>query len=100
MIHHESVTGYPMDNLAQYGEQLVDLRKKGPDLVGPNSLTVWKSDVEGAFRLCPMHPYWQIKQAIHIGSNFHIDHCTVFGSSASPAIFIAFNKSCNVDCQA
>jgi len=92
MIAHDNVTGCLMDNLAQFGERVVELRKQSPDLVGPDSITVWKSDVEGAFCLCPMHPYWQIKQAVRIGNDFHIDHCNVFGSSASPAIFIAFNS--------
>ena len=92
MIDHNYVTGYPMDNLAQYGEQLVNLRKEGTDLIGPGSLSSWKSDIEGAFRLCPMHPHWQVKQAVRIGTNFYIDRCTVFGSSASPAIFITFNS--------
>jgi hypothetical protein len=40
MIDHNSVTGYPMDNLAQFGEQVVALRKQSSDLVGPGSLTV------------------------------------------------------------
>ena len=48
--------------------------------------------MEGAYCLCPMHPFWQIKQAVRIGSDFHIDRCIVFGSSASPAIFISFNS--------
>ena len=92
MINHDYVTGFPMDNLAQFGEHLIKLRKKSPDLIGPRSIVVWKSDIEGAYRLCPLHPFWQIKQAVRIGSDFHIDRCIAFGSSASPAIFIAFNS--------
>jgi hypothetical protein len=92
MIDHNRVTGYPMDNLAQFGEKLMKLRRDNPDLVGPDSLTVWKSDISEAYRLCPMHPFWQIKQGVRIGSNYHVDRCLVFGNSASPAIFIAFNS--------
>ena len=92
MIDHDHVVGFPMDNLAQFGEHLINLRKKSLDLIGPKSIVVWKSDIEGAYRLCPLHPYWQIKQAVRIGNDFHVDHCIAFGSSASPAIFIAFNS--------
>ena len=53
---------------------------------------MWKSDIKGAYHLCLLNPFWQIKQAVHIGKNLHIDRCIVFGSSASPAIFIAFNS--------
>jgi len=92
MIDHDHVVGFPMDNLAQFGEHLINLRKKSPDLIGPKSIVVWKSDIEGTYRLCPLHPYWQIKQAVRIGNDFHVDRCIAFGSSASPAIFIAFNS--------
>ena len=92
MIDHDHVTSFPMDNLAQFGEHLINLRRKSPDLVGPKSIVVWKSDIEGAYRLCPLHPFWQIKQAVRIGTDFHVDRCIAFGSSASPAIFIAFNS--------
>jgi hypothetical protein len=93
MINHDEVTGYPMDSLAKFGNLLIDFRKHCPDILeGPGPITVWKSDIEGAYRLCPLHPFWQIKQAVRIGKNFHIDRCIAFGSSASPAIFIAFNS--------
>ena len=92
MVDHSQVTGYPMDNLAQFGEQLVKLRRTNPDLCGPDSLIVWKSDISEAYRVCPLHPFWQIKQGVRIGLDVHVDRCIVFGSSASPAIFIAFNS--------
>ena len=96
MINHDQVTGYPMDNLAQFGEQLIKLQKKSPDLIRPKSISVWKSDIEGVYCLCPLHPFFQIKQAVRIGSGFHVDRCIAFGSSASPAIFIFFNSLVNV----
>lgn len=66
MINHNEVTGYPMDNLARFGEQIIDQHKEKLDLVGPNTLIIWKSDVEGAYHLCPVHPYWQVKQAVQM----------------------------------
>ena len=92
MVDHDCVTGYPMDNLAQFGEMLMKLCRDNPDLVGPDSMTVWKSDISEAYRLCPLHPFWQIKQGVRLGSNYHVDRCIVFRNSASPAIFIAFNS--------
>jgi hypothetical protein len=92
MVSHEKVTGYPMDNLAHYGEDLVDLHRERDSPLEPDSLVGWKSDISLAYRICPLHPIWQLKQGVRIGNDFHIDRCITFGSSASPAIFIAFNS--------
>jgi len=58
MVKHESVTGYPLDNLVHFGEMLLDLQRKKPDQVR----VAWKSDIAEAYRILPMHPLWQIKQ--------------------------------------
>jgi len=92
MVDHSQVTGYPMDSLAQFGERLVKLRKEQPDFQKPGSLVVWKSDISKAYRICPLHPFWQLKQGVRIGDEVHVDRCIVFGSSVSPAIFIALNS--------
>jgi hypothetical protein len=92
MVDHDQVTGYPMDSLAQFGERLVKLRKEQPDLRKPDSIVVWKSDIFKAYRICSLHPFWQLKQGVCIGDDVHVNQCIVFGSSASPAIFIAFNR--------
>jgi hypothetical protein len=92
MVDHDQVIGYPMDSLAQFGERLVNLRKGQLDLQRADSIVVWKSDISEAYRICPLHPFWQLKQGVRIGDDVHIDQCLVFGSSASPAIFIAFNS--------
>jgi hypothetical protein len=39
-----------------------------------------------------VHPAWQVKQIAKIDGQFYVDRCIVFGSTASPAIFIAFNS--------
>lgn len=93
MVDHDSVTGYPLDNMAQFGDMLVVLRQAGFSEERIRKVIVgWKSDIAEAFRLCPMHPFWQVKQGVRIGSDYYIDRCLVFGNSASPAIFIAFNS--------
>jgi hypothetical protein len=92
MVDHDRVTGFPMDNLAQFGEQLVELRQSKPDLIEPDDVVAWKSDIAEAYRICPLHPFWQVKQGVCVASNFHVDRCVAFGNSASPAIFIAFNS--------
>jgi len=92
MVDHSEVTGYPMDSLAQFGEQLVKLRKEQLDLQKPDSVVVWKSDISEAYRICPLHPFWQLKQGVRIGDDVHVDQCIVFDSSASPA------KGCHLHC--
>ena len=92
MINHNFVVGYPMDNLAQFGDMLTALHLENLDLHGTNAIIAWKSDISEAYRICPVHPFWQLKQAAHVDGLFYVDRCIVFGSSASPAIFIAFNS--------
>jgi len=89
MIHHDSVTGFPLNNLTHLGEMLI---QEHNTCNLPDGLVVWKSDIADAYRLCPMHPHWQIKQAVQIGGQYYIDRCNVIGSSASGAIFIAVNS--------
>ena len=88
MIKHTCVTGYPLDNLTQYGEMLLNLAHCHPD----EKRVSWKSDIAEAYRLMPMHPYWQVKQANWINGEFFIDRCNAFGGCGSGAIFIAFNS--------
>jgi hypothetical protein len=92
MVDHSQVVGYPLDNLAQLGEQLVELRRTKPVVDDDSEIVAWKSDIAEAYRLLPLHPFWQIKQGVHVANNFHVDRCVAFGNSASPAIFIAFNS--------
>lgn len=89
MVNHTEVTGFLLDNLAQFSEMLIQLQQQQSDLF--DALVVWKSDIAEAYRLCPMHPLWQIKQAVCVGSEFFIDRCNAFGNSASGSIFIVVN---------
>jgi hypothetical protein len=88
MIDHSLVTGYPLDNLHQLGDMLLDLHILTPGL----NLIMWKSDIAEAYRMCPMHPLWQIKQAVHINGEYYINRANCFGSSASFAIFVSVNS--------
>ena len=88
MVKHESVTGYPLDNLVHFGEMLLDLQRKKPDQVR----VAWKSDIAEAYRILPMHPLWQIKQINMIEGKRYVDRCNAFGGSASGALFIAVNS--------
>ncbi len=40
----------------------------------------------------PMHPIWQIKQAVCVDGEYYIDRANCFGSSAFFAIFIFVNS--------
>ena len=53
-------------------------------------LILWKSDVATAYRQMPMHPLWQIKQAVCIEDEFSIDRCNNFGGHASQKIWWSF----------
>jgi hypothetical protein len=68
MIDHDQVVGYPMDSLACFGEKLMALRKSRPELSQSDSLVIWKSDISEAYRVCPLHPFWQLKQGVCKGT--------------------------------
>ena len=89
MIDHSLVTGYPLDNMVHMGEMLLSYRRNACDY---QSLVMWKSDIAEAYRLMPLHPCWQIKQINTVDGQHYVDRNNAFGSSASGAIFIAFNS--------
>jgi hypothetical protein len=88
MIDHSKVTGYPLDGVHLLGASLLQKHADHPG----EEFILWKSDIANAYRLCPMHPTWQIKQGINIDGQYYIDRANCFGSSASFAIFISFNS--------
>jgi hypothetical protein len=88
MVDHQLVTGYPLDNLSHFGELLLRKRKEKPGV----RFVAWKSDVSEAYRLCPMHELWQIKQVIRIEGNLVVDRVNMFGGSGSGPIFISLNS--------
>ena len=68
-----------LDTVHDLGSKLLAVRKKYPK----RKITLWKSDVKSAYRQLPVHPLWQIKQAVSVDGQFHIDHCNSFGSRGS-----------------
>jgi hypothetical protein len=86
MIDREDLVKYPLDNLAQLGEFITLLHQTFPG----EEFVAWKSDVAEAYRLMPLHPCWQIKQANFINGCFHIDRNNAFGGRASGGIFVSF----------
>ena len=86
MIPQESITGYPLDNLQHLGQFLLSMNESSPQ----SQCVLFKSDVAEAYRLLPVHPYWQIKQINHIGGSLHIDRNTTFGGRGSGCNWIAF----------
>src|SRR5260370_14669897 len=51
---------------------------------------LWKSDASQAYHCLPMHPRWQVRQAMSVDGNYHVDHCTVFGNHASGCLWCLF----------
>ena len=86
MIPCEDIIGYPLDNLRHLGEFLISMHNLSPD----SRRVLFKSDVAEAYRLLPVHPYWQLKQINRIGNSLHVDRNTAFGGRASGCNWIAF----------
>ncbi|KAJ6514329.1 hypothetical protein C8R47DRAFT_1190483 [Mycena vitilis] len=75
------------DGIRELSDHLRALRREhGPDV----ELTVFKSDVKGAFKVLPMSVMWQPWQVYFISGLFHVDRAATFGSSASPPIWTTF----------
>lgn len=85
IISREDVSVH-YDNLRDLGSSLLAYRAEHGDEV----LMLWKSDIAEAFRLLPVHPYWQAKQIVEIDGRYYADHNLVFGSCASPKIWCGF----------
>lgn len=80
-----------LDNIHDLGNQLLAARKKYPN----RKLCLFKSDVKSAYRQVPMHPLWQIKQAIPIDGQYHIDRCNTFGNRGGGWNWDSVNSSVN-----
>ena len=89
MIDRESISGVKLDGIRTLGDSIRVFRANHPD-GSARPLVLWKSDVAAAYRQMPMHPLWQIKQAVQINNEFCIDHCNNFGRRASQKIWWSF----------
>jgi hypothetical protein len=87
MIPREDISGYPLDNMKRLGDILLHIRKTE----GDGRLVMVKSDVAEAYRLMPVHPYWQVKQVNTINGSRNVDRNNAFGGRGSGCIWIAFN---------
>lgn len=86
MVDKAAMGKVPLDNMRALAEDLLRARANHPDV----PLVCWKADVAEAYRLIPMHPFWQIKQVERIDDVNYVNRCNVFGGTASQALFIAF----------
>ena len=86
MISRDDIAGVTLDNIQDLGRALRFIHQQEPGI----NLILWKADVSEAYRQMPMHPLWQLKQVVSIGSTRHVDHRNVFGGWASQRIFHAF----------
>jgi hypothetical protein len=87
MIPRNTHATYPLDNLHLLGEVLLSRYTQGL-----NNPILYKSDVAEAYRLMPMHPTWQVKQAVRIDGELHIDRCGVFGGRKSGDYSVTFHS--------
>ena len=86
MIPRDDIVGYLLDNLRHLGEFLLSMHRKDPH----SPRVLFKSDVAEAYRLLPVHPYWQIKQVNRIDGSLHVDRNSAFGGRASGCNWISF----------
>lgn len=86
MISKDDIAGVTLDNVQDLGAALRSYR----DQFGEVDMLLWKADVSEAYRQMPMHPLWQIKQVVSLGSRRFVDRRNVFGGRASQRIFHAF----------
>jgi hypothetical protein len=76
-----------LDNIHDLGTSLLAAREKHG---AQRKLELFKSDVKSAYRQMPMHPLWQIKQAVTVDGKHHIDRCNTFGNRAGGRIWDSF----------
>jgi hypothetical protein len=87
MIDKNHLLPYPMDNLTHLGTWLIDLHQHKQR---SDNIIILKSNIAEAYRLMPMHSFWQVKQVVTIDSLRHIDWCNCFGGRGSGGIFVSF----------
>ena len=88
MIPRNEHPSYPLDNLHSLGEILISAQGKDR----AQNLILFKSDVSIAYRLMPMHPFWQVKQAVRVGGLLYIDRCGVIGGRRSGDYSVSFHS--------
>ncbi len=66
MIRHSDIAGSRLDSLHTLFAAILRFRRESP-ANAQKTLVVFKSDVSKAYRLCPMHPLWQLKQVVTTG---------------------------------
>ena len=76
-----------LDDIHDLGTALIAVRKKHG---AKRKLTMFKSDVKGAYRLMPMHPLWQIRQVATVDGKRYVDRCNTFGNRAGGWIWDSF----------
>ena len=65
-----------LDKLGKLGNQLLAVRKKYPN----RKICLWKSEVRSAYRQLPVHPLWEIKQAVPVDDQYRIDQSNASGN--------------------
>lgn len=79
---------FPLDGLQNLGRTIRRQRFQHPE----SRQTLFKSDIQSAYRLLPMAPAWQAKQIIRINGLYCVDRCNAFGGAGSGRLFVAVNS--------
>lgn len=81
-ISKEDIAGVTLDNVQDLDAALRAFHAQYRNV----DVLLWKADVSEM----PMHPLWQIKQVMSVGTCWFVDQWNVFGGRASQRIFHAF----------
>ena len=89
MILREDVAGTCMDGIRSPGTALLWFQEEYGDDI---ELVIYKSDISHVYRNFWVHPLWQIKWIISVGTEQYVDQCNCFGGHASYLIFPSFTS--------
>jgi hypothetical protein len=78
------------DTVGDFAAWLRTLARDYPNHFRDPTFMLWKADAAHAFRLIPIHPYWQLNQIVEVDGAFHVDRCLVFGGGTSPRVWCSF----------
>ena len=82
-----SSVSIPLDNLHHLGTQLINVWKC---LSSSVHLSVFTSDVSGAYQQLPMYFLWQLFQVVTIDGLIHVDHNINFGNRGAGGLWGSF----------
>ena len=89
MILREDVAGTCMDGIRSLGTVLLCFWEEYGDDI---ELVIYKSNISHVYWNFWVHPLWQIKQIVSVGTEWYVNWCNCFRGCASYLIFLSFSS--------